>query len=311
MTIHPGFVGCDVSKLYLDIFDARTGVSERIPNAAPELAALAERIARNGDLLVFEATGRYDKALRQALAARGCRFARVNPARARDFARAAGFLAKTDRVDARMLAAMGQALKLIVETAVDPEREALAALVKRRDQLVNMRAQEKVRLAETNADKRCSADIEAHIAWLAKRIARFNLDIALLCKQNAAIAGQIALTRTAPGVGPVTACVLAALLPELGKRSPKTIAALVGLAPFAADSGQRRGSRRIKGGRRRVREALYMAALAAVRADTPFRAFYLRLRQAGKSAKLALIAVARKLLINLNAMARDNVAYQG
>ena len=131
-----------------------------------------------------------------------------------------------------------------------------------------------------------------------------------MCKQSAAIAGEIALTRTAPGVGQVTASVIAALLPELGHRSPKTIAALAGLAPFAADSGQWRGRRSIKGGRRRVRKALYMAALGAVRAGGVFKDFYLRLRAAGKPAKLALIAVARKLLTTLNAMVRDNVAFK-
>jgi len=208
-----------------------------------------------------------------------------------------------------MLAAMGQALALGAEAPADPEREALALLVKRRDQLVDMRAQEKTRRAEP-LDQKLSADIDAHIAFLAKRIARINLDIALACKQSAVIAGEMRLWRTLPGVGQVTACVIAALMPELGKRSPKQIAALAGLAPIAADSGQWRGQRRIKGGRRRVRQALYMAALAAVRADTPFRAFYLRLRAAGKAAKAALIAVARKLLVALNAMARDNAAYQ-
>lgn len=309
MIIHPGYVGCDISKHDLDIFDARTGVCKRIANAAPACAALAKSLARSGDLLVFEATGSYDRLLRAALSAAGARFARVNPGRARDFARAASYLAKTDTIDARMLAAMGQALELAPETAPDPEREKLTLLVKRRDQLVDMRAQEKTRLAEI-ADKKLRADLEAHIAWLAKRIARFNLDIALLCKQSPAIAGEIALTRTAPGVGAVTASVLAAQLPELGRRSPKTIAALAGLAPFAAESGQWRGHRAIKGGRRRVRQALYMAALAAVRKDGVFKAFYLRLRAAGKSAKLALIAVARKLLTTLNAMLRDNVAFQ-
>lgn len=308
MIIHPGFVGCDVAKHYLDIFDARTGVHKRIANAAPECAALADTLAQTGDLIVFEATGAYDRTLRAALAGAGARFARVNPGRARDFARAAGFLAKTDKIDARMLAAMGQALELGPETIVDPEREKLALLVKRRDQLVETRAQEKVRRAEVS-DKKIRASIDAHIAWLDKHIARLNLEIAFLCKQSAAIAREIALTSTMPGVGKVTASVIAALLPELGRRSPKTIAALAGLAPFAADSGQQRGRRAIKGGRRRVRQAVYIAAVSAIRADTPFKAFYQRLRAAGKPAKLALIAVARKLLITLNAMVRDNTPF--
>ncbi len=308
MIIHPGFVGCDVAKHHLDIFDARTGVHHRIANAAPERAALAKKLARSGDFIVFEATGAYDRGLRTALVAAGARFARVNPGKARDFARAAGFLAKTDKVDARMLACMGQALELKPETSPDPEREKLTLLVKRRDQLVDARAQEKVRRAEIS-DKKIRASLDAHIAWLDKHIARFNLEIALLCKQSPAIAGDFALTRTMPGIGQVTASVVAALLPELGRRSPKALAALAGLAPFAADSGQWRGRRAIKGGRRRVRTALYVAAVSAVRADTPFKAFYLRLRAAGKPAKLALIAVARKLLVALNAMLRDKVAF--
>ena len=309
MNIHPGFVGCDVSKHHLDIFDARTGAHARIVNSAPEVAALARSLAQSRDLIVFEATGGYDEALRRALTALGCRFARVNPGRARDFAKAAGFLAKTDRVDAKMLATMGQALNLAADMPPDPEREMLSLLVKRRDQLVDMRAQEKTRMSEIS-DKEIRADLEAHIAWLSTRIACFNRKIVQACKQSAVIARETALTRTAPGVGQVTATVLAALMPELGARSPKQIAALAGLAPLNADSGHKRGQRTIKGGRRRVREALYMAAVSAVRSDTPFKAFYLRLREAGKPAKLALIAVARKLLTTLNAMVRDNAAFQ-
>lgn len=199
MIIHPGFVGCDVSKHHLDIFDARTGVRERIANAAPECAALAQSLAESGDLVVFEATGGYDAALRQALARAGCRFARVNPGRARDFARAAGFLAKTDRVDARMLAAMGQALGVGADPVPDPARERLTLLVKRRDQLVAMRVQEKNRRAES-VDKRLARDLQTHLDWLAARIARFNLHIALACK-SPSIAGQVALTRPRPALG--------------------------------------------------------------------------------------------------------------
>jgi transposase len=308
MIIHPGFVGCDVAKHHLDIFDARTGVHERITNTARQCAALAKRLAQTGDLVVFEATGAYDQVLRKALSSAAGAYVRVNPGRARDFARAAGYLAKTDKIDARMLAAMGQALELKPETSPDPEREQLTLLVKRRDQLVEARAQEKVRRAEI-IDKDIRASIDSHIGWLGKDIASIARKIAYLCKQSASIAREIALTRTMPGVGQVNASVIAALLPELGRRTPKTIAALAGLAPFAADSGQRRGRRAIKGGRRRVRQALYIAAISAIRADTPFKAFYLRLRAAGKPAKLALIAVARKLLITLNAMVRENAPF--
>jgi transposase len=302
--IHPEVAGCDVSKHTLDLFDQ--GHSERIDNTPAACAALAARL--HGRLVVFEATGGYDRALREALASAGVRFARINPGRARDFARAAGFLAKTDKVDARMLAAFGQALAPAAETTPDPAREELGDLVKRRDQLVKMRMQERVRRSETKSGA-MREDLDAHCAWLDERVARLDCAIAALAKASDALKQTITRLKTAPGVGQVTATVLAALMPELGARAPKTIAALAGLAPLNADSGQKRGSRRIKGGRRRVREALYMAAISAIRSNTRFGRFYRRLREAGKAAKLAIIAVARKLLVVLNAMVRDNAAY--
>lgn len=304
--IHPGFVGIDVSKLHLDVFDA--GVSERCANTPDACAALAARLARAGRFAVFEATGAYDRALREALAGAKVRFARVNPGRARDFARAAGFLAKTDAVDARMLAAMGQALAPAPDPAPDHDRERLAELVKRRDQLVKMRAQESVRRRECD-DSGVRRDIDSHLTWLDRRIDQIEIRIQALAKTSATIATQMARLKSAPGVGPVTATVLVALMPELGTRSPKTIAALAGLAPLNADSGQKRGQRRIHGGRRRVREALYMAAISAIRSQSRFCDFYRRLRQAGKSAKQAIIAVARKILVALNAMVRDNAVF--
>jgi transposase len=302
--IHPDIVGCDVSKHTLDLFVA--GADERIDNTPAACAALAARLG--GRFVVFEATGGYDRALRDALEIAGVRFARVNPGRARDFARAAGFLAKTDKVDARMLAAFGQALAPVAEPAPDPERQALAALVKRRDQLVKMRAQERVRRSETS-DAAMRDDVAAHLVWLDERIASFDRQINAHCKTAAPLKQAIDRLKSAPGVGQVTATVLVALMPELGARTPKTIAALAGLAPLNADSGQKRGQRRIRGGRRRVREALYMAALSAIRSDNTFGRFYKRLRDVGKPPKQAIVAVARKLLTALNAMLRDNVAY--
>jgi transposase len=300
--IHPDVVGCDVSKQTLDVFDQ--GVSESIANTPAACAALAARLT--GRFVVFEATGGYDRALREALTAAGVGFSRINPGRARDFARAAGFLAKTDKVDARMLAMFGKALEPAAETAPDPAREKLADLVKRRDQLVKMRAQERVRAGEAPALR---DDIEAHVRWLDARIEHLEAAIAALCKSAETLKRTIAQLKSAPGVGQVTATVLVALMPELGARSPKTIAALAGLAPINADSGQTRGQRRIRGGRRRVREALYMAAISAARSNSRYGAFYRRLREAGKAPKAAIIAVARKLLISLNAMLRDGCIY--
>ena len=309
MNLNPGVVGIDISKAHIDVFDPRVGRVERIRNEAAALQPLAVRLSAAADRAVFEATGRYDRALGLALAEAGVTFHRVNPTQARAFARAAGFLAKTDAVDARMLAAMGQALSLRPSPAGEPERERLAGLHRRRDQLVAMRAQERARRSE-EADPQLAASLDQHLAWLDGQVADLDGRIRRLIAASAALAKAEKQLRTVPGVGPVTAATLLALVPELGARSPKTIAALAGLAPFNADSGFKRGRRSIRGGRKRVRDAVYMAAVTAVRADTPFADFYKRLREAGKPPKLALVATARKLLVTLKALARDDVAFQ-
>jgi transposase len=303
MRIHPGFVGIDVCKHHLDIFDPALG-GERVANTAASAAALAARFAASGARVLFEATGIYDEALRQALAAAGVSFSRVNPGRARDFARAAGFLAKTDQVDARMLAAMAQCLQPPPQPPADAQRERLARLSKRRDQLVAMRQQERTRRRECH-DSEIAADLDGHLASLDQAIIRLERIIARLIDGDADLARAGRLLRSVPGIGPVAATTLIALLPELGSRSPKSIAALAGLAPLNADSGLFRGKRPVRGGRKRVRDALYMAAVSAARSSSRFAAFYKALRQAGKPPKLALIALARKLLISLNAIIRD------
>jgi transposase len=308
MMITPDVVGIDVSKHTLDIFDEGLGRPETVSNTAGAVAALAKDLAARGRFVVLEATGRFDARLRRSLEAARVPYARVNPGQARDFARAAGFLAKTDRVDARMLAELGRALRPRSAEPADPARERLGRLSRRRDQLVAMRKQERARLSDLLEDDLLE-DLQRHLAWL-------NGEIALLEKRIAqAIAADPRLTRTCriirslPGVGPVTAATLLAMVPELGRRSPKTIAALAGLAPFNRDSGLHRGKRTIRGGRRRVREALYMAAVAACRSDTRFAATYRTLVSLGKAPKLALIAVARKLLITANAMVRDQQSF--
>lgn len=310
MTIAPVVIGIDVSKHHLDLFDITRGRAEQCPNSCEAVEALAARFAAAKAFVVFEATGCYDRRLRLALAADGVRFARVNPRRARDFARAAGFLAKTDRLDARMLAAMGQALgrQMLGSSQVPAERERLAMLHKRRDQLVAMRQQERTRLSECgNAE--IAADIEQHVAWLDTRVRAIAARIRDCIAASRELARAEALLRSVPGIGPVAAASLLACAPELGQRSAKSMAALAGLAPLNADSGLRHGRRRIRAGRKRIRDALYMAALAAVRCSTRFGDFHRRLRAAGKPPKLALIAVARKLLVTANAMLRDQVAF--
>jgi transposase len=301
-------VGIDVSKHFLDIFDEAVGASERIANATQAITQLVARW-RCDALVVFEATGVYDLELREALRQAGVRFARINPARARDFARASGQLAKTDPIDARMLAAFGRAMQPVTEQVATPARNALARLAKRRDQLVLMRAQEKNRRSE--ADDRAMAErIGRFIEVLDGEVEEIEADIRALIKAEQEIADDAQLMRSLPGVGPVACMQLIAQMPELGHIGPKQVAALAGLAPFNVDSGAYRGKRKIGGGRKRVRDALYMAALNAVRRADPFKAFYARLRQAGKPAKLALIAVARKLLTILNAMMRDRKPYK-
>jgi transposase len=274
--IHPGFVGIDVSKHSLDVF--AEGRTERFANTAESLTKLVG--CWRGRFVLFEATGRYDACLRRALEEAGIAFARVNPARARDFARATGRLAKTDAIDARMLALMAQSVVVARERASDIEREALARAHKRRDQLVHMRQQERTRLSECD-DAELRADIAAHLQWLDAQVARWDAEIRRLLAQSQALAQDARRLRSIVGIGPVAAATLIALVPELGSLSPKQIAALAGLAPFNVDSGQFRGQRRIKGGRKRVRDALYMAAIAASRYSPTLKSFYKRLRASG------------------------------
>lgn len=309
MTIHPDVVGIDVSKHHLDVFDAALDRGERIANQAEQIQALAARWVGQGRFVVFEATGRYDMILRRALDAAAIAYARVNPAQARDFARAAGFLAKTDAVDARMLATLGLALKPRPAPPLDQTRERLTLLHKRRDQLVGMRQQERTRRAEID-DADLADDLDRHLAWLDHAVADFDRRIADLIAAEPDLRQTKALVQSIPGVGPVTAATLMALVPELGQRSPKAIAALAGLAPFNHDSGKQRGQRAIRGGRKRVRDALYMAAVSASRSNSRFKTAYRALRDAGKPAKLAFIAIARKLLVTANAVLRDQQPFR-
>lgn len=309
MIINPDVVGIDISKHHLDLFDGAVGRPERVRNSPQMAASLAARFASAGVFVLFEATGSYDLALRRALEAAGVTFARVNPARARDFARAAGFLAKTDRIDARMLAAMAQCLRPRPEAPADPAREALASLSRRRDQLVAIRKQERTRRS-TSTNTAIADSIEHHLAWLDQAIAELEAAIGQLIRTSASLKQAANRLRSVPGIGPVAAATLLALMPELGTRSQKAIAALAGLAPINADSGLRRGKRQIRGGRKRVRDALYMAAVAAARSKSRFAAIYKALIKAGKPPKLALIAIARRILVTLNAITRDKTIFQ-
>ena len=293
----------------LDIFDDAVGKPERIANAPQPIT---EQVARwrcaDNVFVVFEATGVYDRALAEVLRQAGIRFARINPARARDFARAGGRLAKTDAIDARMLAVFARAMGPVANPPPEPARNTLASFAKRRDQLVHMRAQEKNRRSEVR-DPAMAEDITLHIDFLSRQIVAIEARIEALIKAEPEICEQARLLRSVPGIGPVACMQLIAQMPELGRVGPKQVAALAGLAPFNVDSGSYRGKRAIGGGRKRIRDAVYMGALNAVRRDPTLKSFYQKLRAAGKPAKLALIAVARKLLTILNAMLRDRKTY--
>lgn len=313
MTLSPTWIGIDVSKAWIDVADPSCARIARIANCPAELAQLAASLAARNEAAIFEATGTYDTALRHALATAGVAHVRVNPQRARDFARATGRLAKTDAIDAAMLAQMGRALQPQPDPLPDQERERLVLLTRRRDQLVAMRMQEKTRRADVGADAddgTVAVDLDSHIAWLDEAVAKVEKTMRQLLDASASLARADALVRSMPGIGPVTSAVLIGLLPELGVRSGKQLAMLAGLAPLNNDSGDRRGRRTIRGGRRRVRQALYMAAVASLKTNSPLKAFYNRLRSAGKAPKAALIALARKMLTTLNAMAKTQTAFR-
>jgi len=306
MILHPVVIGIDVSKHHLDLFDERSG-PQRLANTPEAVQAWAAGLSSPA-FVVFEATGSYDAVLRQALAAAGIAYARVNPQQVRAFARALGQKAKTDPIDARLLAEFGRRLSPRACPAASAARERLALWHKRRDQLVAMRQQERTRRSDSQ-DQEIAALIDRHIAVLTQEIAAVEQTLKGLIAADADLARAQERLQSVPGVGPVTALTLLALMPELGRRSPKAIAALAGLAPFNDDSGQRRGTRQIRGGRKRVRDALYMAAISAARSPTRLGRFVQALRQAGKPPKLALIALARKILVILNAIVRDNTSF--
>lgn len=308
MTLPHHYVGCDVSKHWLDVFDpARSGL-QRIANTPEATAGLAAQLASEQAFLVFEATGAYDSVLRSALHQAGVPNARLNPTLVRRYAQARGRKAKTDALDAAVLADLGERLRPSPDPVPCPHRARLAALATRRDQLVAMRAMEKTRIAEAS-DPLVRQDMEAAITYLGAAISRLEAEIQRHIQSHESLRRQARLLASAPGIGPVAAQILLALMPELGHTNPKRLAALAGLAPFNHDSGQLKGKRCISGGRARVRKALYMAALIAARTCPSLKAFADRITQAAKARKVALIAVARKLLIRLNAMLRDKTVY--
>jgi transposase len=306
MTLHPNALGVDISKQHLDVFCPRSQRAQRLPNTP---AAIAELIAHNKDaFFVFEATSGCDHTLRQLLTRAKVPFARVNPRRAREFARAAGVLAKTDRVDARALAELGLRLELAPTVEPSQERRALPELVARRDQLVEETVRERNRLRQANS-RTVRGDIESHIRLLEGRREKIERAILQLVRDSPELARCAERLRAIPGVGPVVAATLLAELPELGSRHRRAIAALAGLAPLANDSGHSKGKRRIWGGRRKVRRVLFIAAMHASRRCPHWAGLRQRMHAAGKATKTILIAIARKILVAMNAMLRDDAPF--
>lgn len=299
-------IGVDIAKDWIDVHDLTSGKDKRIETAKPALRRFAQ--ASVGALVVFEASGGYERPLMEALEAAGTAYARVNPRQAREFARATGCLAKTDKVDAALIARMGAALGVKPGLKRNPAVDRLAMLAARRDSLVEQRKQEKQRLHQAT-DKYIRSDIASHIALLTRRVEKIEAEIKAHIAAHEALAGRDRQLQSAPGVGKTVAATLIAKLPELGSLDRRAIANLAGLAPHACDSGQMRGKRMVWGGRADVRRALYAAAFIASRRNPELKAYREKLESAGKPFKVAIIAAARRLLVQLNCMIRENRNY--
>lgn len=303
------WVGIDVAKAHLDV--ATWPAQERL-RVSRDAAGLAELTAwlqgRTPPLIVLEATGGLEVPVVTALVAAGLPTAVINPRQARDFAKATGHLAKTDALDAVVLARFGAAIRPEPRPWKDEETQELNALIQRRRQVVEMLTAEQNRLA--SAHDRVKPDIQATITWLEQRLQDLDGDLQRRLRASPIWRERDDLLRSVPGIGPVTAATLVAALPELGTLDRRQISALVGVCPFNRDSGQCRGRRMIFGGRAAVRAVLYMATVTASRCNPVIKAFYQRLRAAGKPAKVALTACMRKLLTIVNAMLKAKTPWQ-
>ena len=300
------YVGIDVSKAELEVAVGDEGWT--VSNDEAGIETLLERLSeRRLELVVLEATGGYETTAAAALAEAGHAVVVANPRQVRDFARATGQLAKTDRIDARVLALFAERVRPEVRVLPDEETQELTALLARRRQLLEMMVAEKNRLkmASTAVEK----DIREHIEWLKRKLRSVDSDLERRIKASPVWRAKEDLLRSIPGIGPVVSRTLIGALPELGKLNSKQIAALAGVAPLNRDSGTLRGKRMVWGGRRSVRVALYMAALTASQRNPAIRVFYQRLREGGKPPKVALTACMRKLLVIANAMVRDDVPW--
>jgi transposase len=289
------FIGLDVAKATLDYACRPTGGAGTVPNDDQGIRALVERLSpHQPTLIVLEATGGYEAAVVAALATAGLPVVVANPRQVRDFARATGQLAKTDAIDAQVLALFAERVRPAPRPLPDAAAQALDALLTRRRQLVEMLTAERNRLLVARPAVR--RDLQQHIRYLERRLREADDDLHTAVKTSPLWCVKDDLLQSVPGVGRVVSLTLLAELPELGRLSAKEIAALVGVAPLARDSGTLRGKRLVYGGRASVRAVLYMAALVASKCNPVIRAFYQRLRAAGKPAKVALTAVAGRAL---------------
>lgn len=299
------YVGIDVSKATLDVAFRSDGEVIQVPNDEGGIAALVERIKQaRPTLVVMEATGGYEWLIAAALASNAIPVAVVNPRQVRDFAKATGVLAKTDKIDARILARFAEAIRPAPRPVPTPEAKEIQELLSRRRQIVDMLTMEKNRLGIA-ATERMRRGIRRHITWLEEALRRADDDLDKAVRATPAWREQEDLLRSVPGIGPVSARTLLTELPELGTLNRRKIAALVGVAPLNRDSGTVQGARICWGGRASVRQVLYMAALTAVRRNPAIRRTYLALRARGKKPKVAIVACMRKLLTILTVMVRD------
>lgn len=303
------FAGIDVAKAELVMALHPSGSTQTFPNTEAGIRALVKELQKvKPTLIVLEATGGYETAVVAALAAAGLPAVVVNPRQIRDFAKATGQLAKNDRIDAHTLALFAARVQPKIRPLPDSDLQLLQALLTRRRQLIEMLTAERNRLAMSPVPVR--RGIAQHIRWLEQRLAEVNHDLDQAIHSSPIWRAKEDLLKSAPGVGPVLSRTLLADLPELGTLNRKQIAALVGVAPLACDSGKYRGRRIVWGGRAPVRAALYMSTLAATQYNPVIHSFYHRLLAAGKPKKVAMIACMRKLLTILNAMARTQTQWR-
>jgi len=303
------FVGIDVSKASLEVGVLPSGESWRETNDHKSVVRLTQSLLEHAPrIVVIEATGGLEIPLAAALAGAGLPAVIVNPRQVREFARATGRLAKTDKIDAFILALFGERVRPELRPLPDDLAQAFDALLARRRQLVSMLAEEKTRLQQARS-RPVRNGIQRHIRWLERELQDVERNLTDSVRHSPMWRAKDNLIQSVPGAGRVLSFTLLADLPELGRLNGKQIASLVGVAPHPADSGSIRGKRIIWGGRASVRQVLYMAALAASRFNPVFRAFYQRLVTSGKPPKVALVACMRKLLVVLNAIVRDGIPW--